>query len=132
MKIELQGFASVSAEVRTLADLIEFTQYLQDRHIDPESELDWGSGWVWVDLKVHDVDWIQCGDHRPVKRPDGEWEEWSDVILITHSHDEQVPGQMTTDEVVEPQEIHHQYTDYDWPSRDRQKRMASEWRENYL
>lgn len=121
MEIELTGFATVSADVRTVGDLYEFAQILESRNIDPESELDWSRSRVFVDLKVHDIDWIECGDHRPRMLPNGEWESWSDVILITHGHDSEISGQMTTDEVIE-----HQPTDYDWPARDRAKRMASE------
>ena len=88
MNVELTGFATVSADLTTVADLIEFAQLLQDKHIDPESELDWSPGRVFVDLKVHDIDWIECADHRSVKNANGEYESWSDVILVTHGHEQ--------------------------------------------
>ena len=102
MEIELTGFATVSADVRTLGDLIEFVEILKDKHVDADSELDWGRGRLHVDLKVHGVEWIGCGDHYPVFRPDGSFEDWSDVIIVTHAHEQEIPGQMTIDDIEEP------------------------------
>lgn len=113
MEIELHGHASVSADIRTVHDLIKFAHLLEIKQVDQESEVDFGSPRLHVDLRVHEMDWIECGDHRPIMRPDGEWTSWSDVILITHGHDSEIPGQMTTDEIIEPQHM-HESTDYDW------------------
>lgn len=124
MEIELHASATVSVELNTVGDLIEFARILDTRQVDFESELDWGgAARVFVDLKVHEVDWIECGDHRPYMRPDGEWSSWSDVIIVTHGHDSEIPGQMSTDDItkVEPQML-HQPSDYDWPAFDRAKR----------
>ena len=147
MEIELTGFATVSADIRTLGDLIEFIEILKDKHVDPDSELDWGRGRLHVDLKVHEVQWIGCGDHYPVFREDGSFEDWSDVIIVTHGHEQEISGQMTIDDIDEPTPESTdcdcklcqsgvmgpaQRTDYDWPAIDRAKRKASEWREKYL
>ena len=124
MEIEIEATAAIVAEVNTVDDLRKLVAHLNKYNVANATEIELSSykgQRIYVTLtgdNCVEAEWIECGDHVP---PDRSY----DVIISTHAHDEQIPGQTTIDEVIEPQSM-HQPSDYDWPRRDREKRMARE------
>lgn len=102
MKIEMTGYATMRADVRTVEDLRQLVKALDENKVRGDADVEWGSGHVYVGV-AEDAKaiWIECGDHLV-----GD-ERW-DVLLETHHHDD-----------------HEQPAMFDWPSKDRAKRSGA-------
>lgn len=82
MKIEIHGYASVKADVRTVGDLRELVKWLDRYLVESEKEVD-AQGHLWLTLAdTNDgatAEMIECGDHVP---PAVRY----DVVINTHDH----------------------------------------------
>lgn len=82
MKIEIHGFASIKAEVRTVGDLRELVKWLDKYHVNSDRDIEYDTH-LWIplaDTHLGDkAEMISCGDHIP---PDDAY----DVIINTHTH----------------------------------------------
>lgn len=109
MKIEMSGYSTVRADVRTVQDLHDLIRFLDDNRVRRDAELDWGKGHVYVLVVENaEAEFIECGDHIP---PDTHF----DVILNTHTH----PVPETYEEALELRL--DQPANYDWPAHDKEK-----------
>lgn len=99
MDVEMTGFVTGKAQVRTVKDLRDLVKWCDKYQVRGESEIDWGSGCVYLDLhgsaSVAPATWIECGDHLVD-------DIHFDILVETHSHPE-----------------HKTPAKYDWPSIDR-------------
>ena len=84
MKIEIHGYASVKADVRTVGDLRELVKWLDKYLIESEKAVD-AQGHLWLTLadttEGGTAEMIECGDHVP---PSTRY----DVIINTHEHEQ--------------------------------------------
>lgn len=100
MKIEIHGYASIKADVRTVGDLRELVKWLDKYQVDPSRQIE-SSGDLWLVLADTNhgdtIEMIECGDHIP---PDS----GHDVLINTHKHHE---------------EDKREPAKYDWPSIDK-------------
>ena len=82
MKIEIHGYASIKADVRTVGDLRELVRWLDKYHVDAGKEVEYDQV-IWIPLAdTHmgdSAEMISCGDHIPPA-------DAYDVILNTHGH----------------------------------------------
>jgi len=106
-KVEMSGFVSAHMKARTVGDLREFVRWLDEYKVSDSKEIDWGSGYVYVELTSVAVpaEWIECGEHIP---PDKGYH----LIIDTHSHDEKP-------------------ADFDWPTKDRLKETYKKMPDTY-
>ena len=78
--IEINGWATVSAPVRSVGDLRMLMGFLDEHGVSEEAEIDWGTGKVHVDIANLTGEFIECGEHIP---PESKY----DVLLVMHGHD---------------------------------------------
>lgn len=106
MKIEMTGYATMRADVRSVEDLRQLVSALDKNKVRGDAEVDWGSGYVYVGVAEDaKATWIECGDHL---YGDEQW----DVLIETHSHPEH------NDEPAM----------FDWPAKDRLNQYGDESR----
>lgn len=115
MKIEMNGYAHVRADARTVKDLRDLLRFLDDNRVRDDANVDWSTGHVYV-VVVDDgvAEFIECGDHIP---PDYKF----DVILNTHTHPVNVPE--TYEEALE-MALDRRPATYDWPTKDKLQRSG--------
>jgi len=97
----MTGTVTASMEARTVEDLRTLVGWLNRYSVPNSTEIDWGSGMVYVELTygAAPAQWIECGDHMPpVSR--------FDILIDTHTHD---------DDGNAPKKP----AKYDWPTIDR-------------
>ena len=106
-KVEMSGFVSAQMKARTVKDLRAFVRWLDKYKVSDSKEIDWGSGYVYVELTSVAVpaEWIECGEHVP---PDTAY----DLLISTHDH-------------------HKKPSDFDWPTRDKLKEAYKQAPNNY-
>ena len=106
-EVEMSGFVSAHMKARTVGDLRAFVRWLDKYKVSDEKEIDWGSGYVYVELTSVAVpaEWIECGEHIP---PDKGYH----LIIDTHGHDEKP-------------------ADFDWPTKDRLKETYKRMPDTY-
>jgi len=161
MKIEINGYAAVSTEVETLGDLREFIAQLDKWRVRDDSPIDWGyNGKLFVDVadtqRGDRMEPIMCGDHIPLKGPDGKYIDHSDFVITAHNCTEREPidyskpvdynGPETYEEALEEaldaerkareevtaeydagRSLREEFAAYDWPSIDRARRQQQIW-----
>ena len=82
MKVEIHGYASIKADVRTVGDLRELVKWMDKFGVDGarQVEVDRDVWTVLADTNDGDTaEMIECGDHIP---PNSRY----DVLINTHSH----------------------------------------------
>ena len=97
-EIEMSGFVSAQMKARTVKDLRTLVRWLDKYNVSDSKEIDWGSGYVYVELTGESptvAEWIECGEHIP---PDTAY----DLLISTHNH-------------------HKRPSDFDWPTKDKLK-----------
>lgn len=106
-KVEMSGFVSAQMKARTVKDLRAFVRWLDEYKVSDSKEIDWGSGYVYVELTSVAVpaEWIECGEHIP---PDTAY----DLLISTHDH-------------------YKKPSDFDWPTRDKLKEAYKQAPNNY-
>ena len=106
-EVEMSGFVSAQMKARTVKDLRAFVRWLDKYKVSDSKEIDWGSGYVYVELTSVAVpaEWIECGEHIP---PDTAY----DLLISTHDH-------------------HKKPSDFDWPTRDKLKEAYKQAPNNY-
>ena len=115
MKIEMSGYSTVRADVRTVQDLRDLLRFLDDNRVRRDVQLDWGEGYVYAFVVENaEAEFIQCGEHIP---PDLHF----DVILNTHTHPVNVPE--TYEEALE-MALDRRPATYDWPTKDKLQRSG--------
>lgn len=121
MKITTGGYVYVKADARTFADLREFVQQLEAWGVRDDNELDYGSGYIYVDLSPEDgnAEAILCGDCSGDK---------SDFVVLTHDckpwHEQGSLFPEQRERWGKPAE--REPSEYDWPAIDRYKRLLAE------
>ena len=81
--MKMTAIVTIECKARTLGDLRELVQWCDKYRVSDKSELDWGSGSMFIDLSGTELlpaEWIECGDHIP---PDHNY----DVIVVKHEHE---------------------------------------------
>ena len=106
-EVEMSGFVSAQMKARTVKDLRAFVRWLDKYKVSDNKEIDWGSGYVYVELTNVAVpaEWIECGEHVP---PDTAY----DLLISTHDH-------------------YKKPSDFDWPTRDKLKEAYKQAPNNY-
>lgn len=83
MRLEIHGYASVKADVHTVADLRDFVKWLDKHAVPGERVVDWDQH-LWLTLSDTNTgdtaELIECGDHVPPAAA-------FDVLLTTHAHE---------------------------------------------
>jgi len=106
-EVEMSGFVSAQMKARTVKDLRAFVRWLDKYKVSDSKEIDWGSGYVYVELTSVAVpaEWIECGEHIP---PDTAY----DLLISTHDH-------------------HKKPSDFDWPTKDKLKEAYKRMPDTY-
>jgi len=151
MEYEVMGYATIKAQVWSLADLRELIAQADSWQLRDECKIDWDYGCVFIDVadtsRGDQMEPISCGDHYPVRDANGEYVDHIDFVINAHKcarHEpavdpEPYQGPETYEEALEealdpepPSGAYAWQADkyrqdvaaYDWPTRDRMRRAA--------
>jgi len=136
VKYEVMGYATIKAQVWSLADLRELVAQADSWQLRDDCKIDWDYGCVFIDVadtnRGDSMEPISCGDHYPVKDANGEYVDHIDFVINAHkcARNEPEPetkpsyqGPETYEEALE-QALDPEPSTYDWPTRDRMRRAA--------
>ena len=88
MKYEIMGYATIKAQVWSLADLRELVAQANSWQLRDDCKIDWDYGCVFIDVadtsRGDAMEPISCGDHYPVKDANGEYVDHIDFVINAH------------------------------------------------
>ena len=88
MKYEVMGYATIKAQVWSLADLRELIAQADRWQLRDDCKIDWDLGCVFIDVadtsRGDVMEPIGCGDHVPTRNADGEFLDPIDFVITAH------------------------------------------------